>query len=141
KGTSIVSSKVSVLQLSQPDNTGSQAHVTDFVGVYVPSQGDFHVHMPSTRLVESIDQPSLYYVGPSGPASPQKTVVTTQASSTDVDLQGVDTWTLRTLVTKYDTHIRGGITANLTLNQNTITGTITNTLPYALNDAYLLVGT
>lgn len=140
KGTSIISSKVSVLQLSQTENTGSQAHVTDFVGIYVPSQGDFHVHIPGTQLVEAIDQ-SSYYTDPSGQSSSQKTVVTTQANSTDVDLQGVDTWTLRTLATKYDTHIQGGITSNLSLNQNTITGTVTNTLPYALNDAYLLVGT
>jgi hypothetical protein len=48
---------------------------------------------------------------------------------------------LRTLATKYDTHIQGGITSNLSFSQNTITGTVTNTLPYALNDAYLLVGT
>ena len=140
KGTSVVSSKVSVLQLSQPDGSGSQAHVTDFAGVYVPGQGDFHVHIPGTRLVETIDQASPYYSGFYEQPSRQKTVITTQANSTDADLQGVDTWTLRTLTTKYDTHIQGGITSNLSFSQNTITGTVTNTLPYSLNDAYLLVG-
>jgi hypothetical protein len=141
KGTSVVSSKASVLQLSQPDSTGSQAHVTDFVGVYVPSQGDFHVHLPGTRLVEATDQPTPYYSGFSGQSSLHKTVITTQANSTNVDLQGVDTWTLRTLTTKYDTHIQGGITSNLSFSKNTITGTVTNSLPYSLKDAYLLVGT
>jgi hypothetical protein len=143
KGTSIVSSHISVLQLSQPNGSGSQAHVTNYVGVYVPSQGDFHVHIPGTRFAEVIDQSSPYgpYAGPSRQSSPQTTAITTQANSTDVDLQGVDTWTLRTLTTKYDTQVQGGITSNLSLSQNTITGTVTNTLPYSLNDTYLLVGT
>ncbi len=146
KGTSIVSSKASVLQLSQPDGSGSQAHATNYVGVYVPSQGDFHVHIPGTRFVEVTDQSSPYgpYVvqsGPSRQSSPQKTAITTLANSTDVDLQGVDIWTLRTLTTKYNTHVQGGISSNLSLSQNTITGTVTNTLPYPLNDTYLLVGT
>jgi hypothetical protein len=140
KGTSIVSSTVSVLQLSQPNGSGSQAHITDFVGVYVPSQGDFQVHIPGMRLVEVTDQSSSYYAGSSGQSSAQKTVITTQASSMDADLVGVDTWTLRTLATKYDTHIQGGITSNLSFSQNTITGTVTNTLPYALDDTHLLVG-
>jgi hypothetical protein len=146
KGTSVVSSNVSVMQLS-PDGTGSQAHVTDYAGVYVPSNGDFHVHIPGVNLVEVTDQSSIYgpnFIGGvqsgSGQSSAERTAITTQADNTDVDLQGMDNWTLRTLASKYDTHIRGGISSNLTFSQNVITGTVTNTLPYTLNDAYLLAG-
>ncbi|MBA2677147.1 MAG: hypothetical protein H0U76_01930 [Ktedonobacteraceae bacterium] len=34
----------------------------------------------------------------------------------------------------------GGITSNLSLQQNIIRGTVTNTLPYALSDIYILAG-
>ena len=52
----------------------------------------------------------------------------------------MDNWTLRTLTSKYDTHMKGGISSKLSFSQNVIIGTVTNTLPYTLNDAYLLAG-
>ncbi len=141
KGTSIVSSSISVIQLNRPDTTGSAEHVTTYIGVFVPSQGDFIVHIPGSNLVQPSSSQQQYQTYPyRSQTTAQQTIVQSAATGTDVDLKGVDIWTARTLVAKHDLHTAGGITSNLSLQQNTISGTVTNTLPYALNDIYVLVG-
>lgn len=140
KGTSIVSSSISVIQLNRPDTTGSAAHVTTYVGVFVPNQGDFTVHIPGANLVQPSDQSQYQSYPYRNQAGAQQTIVQSVPTGTDVDLKGVDIWTARTLVSKHDLRTTGGITSNLSLQRNIIRGTVTNTLPYALNDIYVLAG-
>ena len=141
KGSSVVSSSISVIQLNRPDTTGSDAHITTYIGVFVPNQGDFTVHIPGANLVQPGDQSQQYQSYPyRNQTDAQQTVVQSVATGTNVDLKGVDIWTARTLVSKHDLRTTGGITSNLSLQQNIISGTVTNTLPYALNDIYVLAG-
>jgi uncharacterized membrane protein YhaH (DUF805 family) len=140
KGTSIVSSSISVIQLNSSDTTGSAEHVTTYIGVFVPSQGDFTVHIPGDSLVQPTNQVAYQTYPYHTQTMVQQTIVQSVATGTDVDLKGVDIWTARTLVAKHDLHTSGGIVSNLSLQQNSLTGTITNTLPYALNDTYVLMG-
>lgn len=141
KGTSIISSTVSVIRLSQPDTIGttgtvtSTAHTTTYVGVFVPSQGDFHVHIAGDELVQPANTGFYYNRG----SSPQMTTITPTQSSTDVDLQSVNIWTLHTVMSTHDTQIQGGIVSHLILQNGTLSGTITNTLPYSLSDVYVLM--
>ena len=104
-----------------------------------PNQGDFHVHVPGASLVQP-DDLSQYAPnrGQTNITIPQ-TTITSAPDSTDVDLQGVEIWTLRSLMSTHDFHTSGGIVSHLTLQQNAVSGTVTNTLPYALNDAYVLL--
>lgn len=146
KGTSIVSSRISVIQLNRSDSTSSAELITDYMGIFVPSQGDFQVRIPASNLIQPIDPIENYYfvsnVGKS-PSEKRKTAITSYSNETDVNLQGVSVWTLHTLVSQYNAHTRGGLASHLTLAsqpKNKVTGTVTNTLPYALNDAYLLIG-
>jgi len=147
KGTSIISSRISVIQLNRPDNRGSVEHVTDYIGAFVPDQGDLHIDVPASDLVLPI-YPTSRYSSPQ--PEKQRTTITALPNETDVDLQGVSIWTLHTLVSQYNAHTTGGLISHLTMTnqppkgtqqqKNTVTGTVTNTLPYALNDAYLLIG-
>jgi hypothetical protein len=131
KGTSIVSSSISILQLGQPDANGTSAHMTTYVGVYLPNQGNFQVNVPGSNLVQT-------YTESSSQALPA-TIVSAE-NETDVKLQGSNVWSLRTLVTKQDRHVSGGIIPHLTFQSNNLLrGTVTNSLPYALNNAYLLI--
>ncbi len=133
KGTSIVSSSISIMQLGSPGATSTPVHVTTYVGVYVPNQGNFQVNLSGANLVQTLDSQSSSARG--NPA----TIVST-ADGTDVKLHGVDIWTLRTLVAKHDSQVKGGITSHLILQDNSIlSGTVTNTLPYALNNIYVLM--
>ncbi len=138
KGSSILSSSISVIQLSRPGTTGSLAHTTTYVGVFVPNNGDFQVHIPGNNLVQSAEDQQSF--GPQGSLSPQRTTITSTQDGTDVDLQGVDIWTLRSVVSKHDHQVSGGIISHLAIQNNALVGTVTNTLSYGLSDVYLLMG-
>ena len=131
KGTSIVSSSISILQLGQPDTNGTPAHATTYVGVYLPNQGNFQVNVPGPNLVQTYTESSSQGL----PA----TIVSAE-NATNVKLQGINTWSLRTLVTKQDRYLSGGIIPHLIFQSNNmLRGSVTNSLPYALNNAYLLI--
>src|SRR5579875_654305 len=133
KGTSIVSNRITIVQLSQG---GSISHVTTYLGIFVPNQGDYHVHFTGDGLVQpSADQ----YYQSGNPNSGQNTIIAPSQEGTDVNLQGVDIWTLRSLVSEQDSQVTGGIISHLTLKNGTLTGTVTNTLPAALSDVYVLM--
>jgi hypothetical protein len=133
KGTSIVSSSISILQLGQPDASGTPAHVTTYVGVYLPNQGNFQVNVPGSNLVQTYTESSS--------SQGQPATIISADNETAVKLQGTNTWSLHTLVTKQDRHVSGSIIPHLTFHSNNLLrGTVTNSLPYALNNTYLLIG-
>ena len=138
KGTSVVSNRITILQLSQD---GSVAHVTSYLGIFVPNQGDYAVHFAGNGLVQI--SPDEYYSysgsGISNSNQNSPTTITPGQGGTDVHLQGVNIWTLRSLVSQKDAHVQGGIISHLTLNNGTLTGKVTNTLSMALSDVYVLM--
>jgi Protein of unknown function (DUF1355). len=136
KGTSIVNSSITILQLNRPTATGSSGHMTTYLGIFVPNQGDYTVHIPGTSLVSS-DQSANPYQPYSQGSSTQQTTITTSQNGTDADLKGVDIWTNRTLVAQHDIHTTGGLISHLQLQQNVISGTVTNTLPSEIDDVYI----
>ena len=134
KGTTILSNSVSVIQLNSAGSSSSTAHISTFVSVFVPNQGNYQVHIPDSGLV----QPSSDQYAPNN-ASGQNTTINPGQSSTNVNLQGVKIWTLRSLVSERDHQMNGGINSNVTFQNYRLTGTITNTLGYDLSDVYVLV--
>lgn len=139
KGTAILSDTASIMQLGRPGTAGtanSSAHITTYLGVFVPNQGDFQVHMDGNSLVQPSNSQIQYYPGPQ---TPQLTTITASPHGTDVNLQGVNIWTFHTIVAEKDRSVHGGIIPQLTLKDGMLTGTVTNTLPYALSDVYVLI--
>ena len=139
KGTAIISSSISVIRLDRA-GTPTNAHVTTFVGVFVPSQGDFQVHVAGDNLVQPLDDTNRMPQTPGSVSSSGQTRVTTVQDGTNVDLQGVDIWTMRSIATQHDTQVKGGILSHLTVQDGLLKGTVTNGLPDGLSDAYLLIG-
>ncbi len=131
KGASILSNSVSIIQLNQG---ASSAHVTTYVGVFVLNQGDYQVHIPGNGLV----QPSIDQVNQSPDSAPPATISPGQ-NGTDVKLQGVTFSTTRSLIADRDRAIQGGIDSQLALHNGVLSGTVTNTLSYGLNDVYVLM--
>jgi hypothetical protein len=131
KGTTVLSNSVSIIRL---DQDGTLAHISTFVGVFVPNQGNYQVHIPANGLV----QPSDDQYDPTN-SSGQNTTINSTPNSTDVNLQGVKIWTLRSLVSERDRSMHGGIESHLTYQNYRLTGTVTNTLGYALSDVYILM--
>jgi len=134
KGTSVLSNSISLVQLSQND---SPAHITTYLGVFAPNQGNFQVHIPGEGLVQP--SPDTYYWGGPGSAnSDQPATITPVHGGTNVNLQGVQFGTLHSILSEQDRQLHEGLASHLTINNGTLVGTVTNTLSYALSDAYVL---
>ncbi len=128
QGTSMLSNSLSIIRL---DPRG--AHSTSYVGVYVPfgsTDGDVQVHFPNNTLV----QPFANYVLHQEPAS-----IAAGSDGTDVNLPGVDLGALEAFQVEQDLPVQGGITSHLMFAHGTLVGTVTNTLPTALSDVYVLM--
>lgn len=135
KGTSILSNSISIVQLSQD---GSTEHTTTYLGVFVPNQGNFQVHVPGNGLVQP--SPNDYYSGSfNGNGGQTDTTITPVGDGFDVNLLGVNTWTLHSVVSEQDHPMSGRIVSHLVLQNSTLTGTVTNTLGYSLRDVYVLM--
>ena len=107
----------------------------------MPNQGDYRVSIAGGGLVQP--SPNAYNsFGSSGFNSSnatQKATITPGQNGTDVNLQGVAIWTLRSLLAQQNTQVQGGILSSLTLRNGTLSGTVTNTLATALSDVYVLM--
>ena len=134
QGTGIQSDNVTLVQLNGQNTDRTAAHITGFQGVFVPNQGDYQLHLPQASFAQPNDQ----FYGP-GQAS-STTTIQPSSSANDITLHGVNIWTLRSIVTERDQTIQGGITSHLSIAHNTLQGTITNSLPYGLTDAFVLIG-
>lgn len=134
KGASILSNRVSVIQLNQG---GSSAYITTYLGTFVLNQGDYQVHIPGTGLVQP--SPDQQLNSGSSTDSEPLTTVTPGESGTEVDLQGVNFSTASSLLSEQDLKMPGNITDQLTLASDTLSGTVTNRLSYSLRDVYVLM--
>ncbi len=137
KGTSIISDSISVVQLGGSTSPNANAHITTYLGVFVPSQGDFQLRIADDNLIQPNNAASQYQ--PSG-SSTGPTTITTQQNGTNVGLQGVDIWTLRSIVSEHDRQLQGTISSHLIVTNGKLTGTVTNSLPYVLDDTDVLIG-
>ncbi len=132
KGSSILSDSISIAQFSQ---TGSSVHITTYMGVFVPNEGDYQVQIPGNTLVQpSPDNLST----PGGPFSGAYTTVEQLQRNTNVNLQDVNIWTLHTILAEQDRQVHKGLVSQLILQNGYLEGTVTNSSGYALNDAFLL---
>ncbi len=134
KGSAIASNTISVVRLNQGNTS---AHITSYIGVFIPDNGSFQVHVPGNNLVQT--STTNDQGGPGGSNSGQQTTVTSGQDGTDVGMQSQAFFSLRSLLAEQDQPVQGGITSHLTLQNSILSGTVTNTLSYRLTDAYVLM--
>ncbi len=67
------------------------------------------------------------------------TTITSGASATDLTIHNQHPWTLNPIVSEEDKEFHGNIHTSLALHNNRLVGSITNTLPIALSDLYVLL--
>ncbi len=137
KGTAIASNTISIVRLSQAQD-GSTAHIITYVGVFIPNQGNFQVHIPGKGLVQPSNT-NGYSGGPGGSNNEPPTTISSGQNGTDVNLQSQAFWAVRSILSEQDRQVPGGITSHLTIQNGTLTGTITNRFNYKLSDVYVLV--
>jgi len=137
KGSSILSDSITIAQLSQD---GSSAHITSYLGVFVPNEGDYQVHISGNGLAQpSPDNLSYFQNGSVSPITGSHTTVVPLQNGIDVNLQDVNIWTLHTILAEQDRQIHKGLISQLVLKNGVLVGTVTNTLGYPLSDTFLLM--
>ncbi len=132
KNDAILSNSISILQFNQ---NGTPAHMTTYTGVFLPDQGSFRVTVPGTGLTQALPKTIS-----TDTSSSQQVHIIANENGTTVKLNGDHTWTMHTIISEEERQISGSIVPHLTLDHNTVLGTITNTLPYSLTDSYILMG-
>ena len=131
KNDALLSNSISILQFNQ---NGTAAHMTTYTGIFLPDQGSFHVTLPGTQLTQVLPKT----IPDESSSSPQVHIIN-NANATTINLNGDHTWTMRTLISEQERPVSGTVIPHLTLDQGTLSGTITNTSSYSLTDSYILV--
>ncbi len=137
KGSTLVSNSISIAVLGQ---NGSPASITTYLGVFVPNEGNFQIRIPGQGLVQS--SPDALYTATNGSAdanAASPSAVVAARDGNDVNLQDVTIWTMNSILSQQDRQLRSGLTSQLTMQNGTLVGTVTNTLGYTLSDAFLLL--
>lgn len=135
KGASLTNNSVSIIQFNQGT---SSAHITTFMGIFVPNQGNYNVHIPAQSRMEPIPQ-NLWQNDTLRTMGELPVTFTNGSNTTDIALENRGPWTFNPLVAEQDRQLRGGLTSSFTINENHLIGTLTNTLPTALSDLYVLL--
>jgi hypothetical protein len=127
---SIFGNSVSIIQLA---GSSSVAHSTTYHGVYVPfmpANSTIRVELPGGSLVQPFVDASQQSEQAAIAANPNAT----QVNVSDMNIRFLDAFQA-----ERDISIQGGIISHLVLRQGMLSGTITNTLPTALSDVYVVM--
>jgi hypothetical protein len=135
---SFTDNSISLIQMSQ---NGSLAHATTYMGIFVPNQGTFDLHLPGQSLAQPIPDQLLSsaHSVTSDAADAAPTSLISGSNGTDMQRQASSPWSLHSIVAEQDADLHGQVITQLALRNNRLVGTITNTLPSALSDVYVLV--
>ncbi len=127
---------ISLIQLTED---GSAAHILTYHGLLTPDQGTISLQLADKSLALPLSSPQLAKTPLPGPQDDPPASVTVGKSQTKLTLSGSQRWAFHPLLSERDTRLSGALTPHLTLHNNRVTGTITNTLATTLSDVYVLL--
>jgi len=132
---SLLDNSISIVQINAD---GSPAHITTYHGVFAPNESYLQLYFRGDSL--ALATPSLLV--PGSPVFSQDdplATITPVAGGTNIRLPNDGVWPFHAFVSEQDRQLQGGITAHLSLQNNRLVGSITNTLDASLNDVYMLM--
>jgi hypothetical protein len=137
RGAAIVSNSITIARLGQ---NGLPASLTTYMGVFVAHGGNFDIHIsgnvlaqPSPAILPSTEGK---YIAPSGESA---TKIIPVHDGTDLTLQDAGSWTLHPILFERDQQMPESLVSHLTIQNGLLVGSVSNTLGYALDDAFLLL--
>jgi hypothetical protein len=136
KGAALTDNSISLVQL---DQGSSSAHITTYMGIYVPYQGDYTLRTPGASLIEPVPNTLLLNSPLSIPSGDDQANFAYNANSTTMNIPDAGPWTFHPMVMEQDRQLHGGLSTQLMIRKDHLVGTITNTMTTALNDAYVLL--
>ena len=137
RGAAIVSNSITIARLGQ---NGLPASLTTYMGVFVANEGDFHIRISGDVLA----QPSPDTIPSTGgkligPTDESATKIMPVQDGTDLTLQDASNWTLHSILFEREQQIPEGLISHLAIQNGTLVGSVSNTLGYTLDDAFLLL--
>lgn len=136
KGAALTDNSISLVRLNQG---ASSAHMTTYMGIYVPYQGEYTLHMPAGSLIEPVPNSLLLNSPLNMAGGDEHTNFTYSSNSTSMQMVNPGPWTFHPTIIEQDRQLHGGLSTQLMISNNRLVGTITNTMVTALNDAYVLL--
>ncbi len=136
KATSLIDNSIALVQL---DQDGSTAHVTTYMGLFLPDQGNFNLHIPDEGLAQPIPTAFLNANSTSNTGTDVPSVINSTPDGTNLTLHSTNLWSLTPVITEQDSQLHGSLTTHLALQQNKLVGSISNTLHTSLSDVYILL--
>ncbi len=136
KGASLKDNSISIIQINQG---GSSAHITTYSGIFVPSHGDFNLDFPGESLAQPIANEFVPHIRTAILADDLPASIVSGPNGTNLKLMNIGPWTFHLVISEQDRHLHGGLVAQLSLQNNRLVGTITNTLSTSLSDVYVLI--
>ncbi len=128
---------ISLIQMNQ---NGGQAYVTTFFDIFNPGQGAITVQFPSRLLAQPITiQPFQADERVNGDDPHYHLNFMLGQNGTALNLPDAGSWTLNPLVSEAEQPVSGALFSHLAMRGDSLVGTVTNTLPTSLSDAYILV--
>ncbi|HJT59073.1 MAG TPA: hypothetical protein VJ761_21380 [Ktedonobacteraceae bacterium] len=135
RGSALIDNTVSLISL---DADGSTGHITTYHGIFVPGKGDFTLHIPGASVAQPVPNALLANSNSSILDDNASASIVSGPGGTDLKLMNIGPWTFHPVVSEQDERLQGGLVAHLTLQNNRLVGTITNTLNTSLSDVYVL---
>ncbi len=136
RGASLSDNSISIMQL---DQGGSIAHVTTYMGLYVPNEGDVTLHFPGESFVQPVADQFLDGQSTILTANDLSATIVSAPAGTDMKLPNLGQWSFHPLAVEQDRQLPGRLSAQLSLHNNHLVGTVTNMLSTSLSDVYVLL--
>ncbi len=131
----LIDNTISLIQLTED---GSTAHILTYHGLLTPDQGTLSIQLAHKSLAIPLSSPPQAKTPLPGPQNDPQASVTIGKDQTELTLPGSQHWAFHPLLSERDTRLSGALTPHLTLHNNRVSGTITNTFGTALSDVYVL---
>ncbi len=138
-GTDIFINKISVLQIS-PEG---RAHFDSFVGIFSPAQTAYQIEVKGGGLLSPLNPYNEPWssVSPSIDSKPAGRVMTlVQGDPALVKGLSVNQWSMQSFMSEGEIPDFGAITGDLQLDQDKITGSVTNSTSHSFQDLSLILG-
>jgi hypothetical protein len=136
KGNDILANQVRIIHLSDHSD---RADIETFTGLFVPHRGSYSARPGGQPLVTGLG--GVYGSDLQGPIVPGVVMVHGGGSSgAEVRLLNMTAWSMRGFSSEELMPNPGTLAQDLHLANGRITGTVTNRLPFALSDGFVVLG-
>ncbi|HLZ55552.1 MAG TPA: hypothetical protein VKR06_01280, partial [Ktedonosporobacter sp.] len=103
RGSLLSNDSISLIQMNQG---GSSAHTITYMGLFVPSEGNFSVHISGQTLTQPIGN---QFLSPIDSLSNPATTLTSGTNESNLILHDLGPWTFHPLVSEQDLQLHGSL--------------------------------